>query len=350
MDPMRLLFSRALLSAPVLATLGLMLVGGCRSCKGSGSHGNNPWARALPLSTAAYGLPKVADARVEITRGRMLLEGRPILELSDGRIPAGSMRDGKDGLFVPSLARALTARIQELAGGSKGRLAIRCQPAVPFRTLRAVLYTAMRSGFTRPWLVVEGHGGALAGLPLELPSVVSGRGHSLRPAPARTPALAVGLDGERVRVTRWGRPHCPKAGAEGAMSCRSLSAGDPRHLGALSALLLASFRAQATRAGRRRRPDSSVMVWASLDVPVGGLVRLLDALREGPGGAGSCKLEPDETATRWQRTGPMVDPAGASDRGCLYYQTVLVWSRPGPMSQRKGGPRPPAHRKRSVMR
>ena len=60
---------------------------------------------------------------------------------------------------------------------------------------------------------------------------------------------------------------------------------------------------------------------------------LLDAIREAPGGAGTCKIVPDEITHRWKRTSPLLDPAGKSNQGCLYYQTVLVWSKPGHRKQ-----------------
>lgn len=75
------------------------------------------------------------------------------------------------------------------------------------------------------------------------------------------------------------------------------------------------------------------MVWVGMDVVVRDFVRLLDAVRETPEGGGSCKVIPDEATHHWKRTGPLADPAGKSTRGCLYYQTVLVWSKPGHRKQ-----------------
>jgi len=319
-----------LATGPLAVILGLTLaaLGGCKKK----SSNVNPWARALPKSTAAYGLPQVADAKVTVSRRQLLVSGKPLLKLKDGRLQKTALRDGVDGLYVPTLASALRPLAnQRLDGGaSHGRLAIYCQPAVPFRTLRAVLYTAMRSGFKRPWLVAEGASGKRVGLPLELPSVPSDQGHGLRPSPTRTPALAIGYDGKMLHVTRWGRSECPPGQAMGPAGCASLGAGlNKASLAKLSAHLLSRYRTSTLRPGRRRPPSNAIMVWAGLDVTVGDFVRLVDAAREAPGGAGSCNLAPDAKTHHWKRTSPVLDPTGKSNQGCLYHQTVLVWSKPG---------------------
>ncbi len=323
------MLSRRLLLV-VLATI-LAAQGGCKGCAKKRSQ-LNPWARALPKTTASYGLPKEADAQITVNRARLLLSGKPLLKLKNGRLAATALRDGIDGLYVPRLAQALRPLARQRADGSvpHGRLAIHCQPAVPFRTLRAVLYTAMRAGFMRPWLVAEGAGGKRVGLPLELPSVPSHLSHGLRPSPTRTPALAIGFDGTGLHVTRWGRPDCPQGKQPGASGCASLGKGlskESRNL--LSAHLRDRYRTAAVRPGRRRPPSNAAMIWAGLDVIVGDFVKLLDTTREAPGGAGSCTLQPDPETHLWKRTSPVMDPKGTATRGCLYHQTVLVWSRPG---------------------
>ncbi len=314
----------------VVLILGTTLTahGGCNKK----SSRPNPWALALPKTTAAYGLPQVADAKVTVNRGQLLVSGKPLLKLKDGRLPGATLRDGPDGLYVPALASALAplAKQRPDGGASYGRLAVHCQPAVPFRTLRAVLYTAMRAGFKRPWLVAEGAKGKRVGLPLELPSVPSKQSHNLRSSPTRTPALAIGYDGQRLHVTRWGRPDCPSDQTAPALGCAALGTGlNKFSLGKIGTHLRHRYRTSAQRPGRRRPSSNAVMVWVGMDVVVGDFVRLLDAVREGPGGLGSCKLIPDEPPHRWKRTSPLLDPTGKSTQGCLYYQIVLVWSQPG---------------------
>lgn len=323
-----------LASTPLVVILAMTLaaLGGCKKGCGKKISPANPWARALPKSTATYGLPSEADANVTVNRQGLLVSGKPLLKLKDGRLAATALRDGIDGLYVPALASALRplAKTRPDGGPSHGRLAIHCQPAVPFRTLRAVLYTAMRAGFRRPWLVAEGAGGKRVGLPLALPSVRGHQGHGLRPSPTRTPALAVGLDGEGLHVTRWGRSDCPSGPTKGGSGCASLGTGlNRKSLRRLSSHLRSRVRKAAQKPGRKRPPSNAIMVWAGLDERVGRFVRLLDALREGPGGAGSCKLVPDKKTHQWRRSSALVDPAGTSNQGCLYHQTVLVWSKPG---------------------
>ena len=169
-----------LVSTPLVVILAMTLaaLGGCKKGCGKKISPANPWARALPKSTANYGLPGKADAKVTVNRQRLLVSGKPLLKLKDGRLAETALRDGIDGLYVPALASALgpLAKTRPDGGPSHGRLAIHCQPAVPFRTLCAVLYTAMRAGFRRPWLVAEGAGGKRVGLPLALPSVPSHQG------------------------------------------------------------------------------------------------------------------------------------------------------------------------------
>jgi len=315
----------------VIPGIALAALGGCKKGCGNKRSAANPWARALPTSTAAYGLPQQADAIVTVNRQQLLLAGKPLLKLKDGRLPGTLLRDGVDGLYVPTLASALGPLAKKRPDGtpSHGRLAIHCQPAVPFRTLRAVLYTAMRAGFSRPWLVAES-AGRRVGLPLELPSVSGDQGHGLRPSPTRTPALAIGLDGKGLHVSRWGRSDCPAGPAATATSCASLGTGlNKTSLSKLGAHLRSRYLATAQRPGGRRPPSNAIMVWAGLDVTVGGFVRLLDAAREAPGAAGTCKLTPHSQSHHWKRTSPLVDPAGKSIQGCLYHQTVLVWSKPG---------------------
>lgn len=318
--------------AGLLAGAILVATSGCKKMKPKA----NPWARALPQSTATFGLPAEEDARVTLNRKQLMLSGKPLLKLQDGRLKATALRDGADGLYVPRLARALSPLAKRRADGkaSHGRLAVLCQPAVPFRTLRAVLYTAMRTGFYRPWLVVEGAGGKRVGLPLEFPSVTSDLSHGLRPSPTRTPPLAVGCTGTGLHLARWGRADCPKGDVAGPAGCPSLGLGSPgAGLGRLRAHLRDHHRAWASRPGRRRPPSNAIMVWAGLDTPVGRFVHLLDAVREAPGGIGSCRILPDAKTPRWKRASPLWNPKGDSPKGCLYYQTVLVWSKPGHRKQ-----------------
>ncbi len=195
-----------------------------------------------------------------LNRGQLLVSGKPLLKLKEGRLLGTALRDGVDGLFVPRLASILGPLAKQRPDGSPshGRLAIHCQPAVPYRTLRAVLYTAMRAGFSRPWLVAEGAKGERVGLPLELPSVPSEQGHGWRPSPTRTPALAVGMKGGGIHITRWGRTDCPGAGVANARGCPSLFPfPGPNKLNpsALTMHLRDRYGKAASRPGRQRPPS-----------------------------------------------------------------------------------------------
>lgn len=184
----------------------LVLLIGMAGCKKKSSP-PRPWARALPVTTARYPLPKAADVAVGLSRRQLQLDGKPLCPLKDGRLPRTQLRDGIDGLFVPKLHQALQAR--RAARAASTRIAIHAQPAVPFRTLRAVLYTAMRAGFLRPWLVADGAGEHRTAIPLDLPGTPPGKGHGLRSSPPRTPAIAIGLQSGAGSRHALGAPGLP---------------------------------------------------------------------------------------------------------------------------------------------
>jgi len=310
----------------------LALLCGVASCKKKRSK-PRPWARALPKTTAGYPLPKTADITIKLSRGQLELDGKRLITLKDGRLRRTQLRDGIDGLFVPKLHQAL--RTRRAANATASRLAIHAQPAVPFRTLRAVLYTGMRSGFHRPWLVADGAGGGRTAIPLDLPGTPPGKGHGLRSSPPRTPAVAIGLRAGRVHITRWGRPDCP-GGAQGSaqgsanLGCFAAGTGFSRKARKrLTKHLYEIYKRTARRDNpdRRRSSKNSLMVWAGLDTPVGHFVKLLDAAREAPGDRGSCTLSYAAETGRWTRKSALV--AAAARKGCLFHQTTLVWSQPG---------------------
>lgn len=87
-----------------------------------------------------------------VTRDRVLVNGKEVLKLEDGRLPAGVERTGRriDALHrrleEAGAALAVRATTSE-PGASNAALAVHCDRAVPFSVLGELLYTAGQAGF-----------------------------------------------------------------------------------------------------------------------------------------------------------------------------------------------------------
>lgn len=90
-----------------------------------------------------------------VTDGHILVDDRPVVKVSNGRVTASAKRDGEDGYFITPVFDALqeiSKRRPALraAGGEKGqggRLLFVADRRIPFRLLTEVLYTAGQASY-----------------------------------------------------------------------------------------------------------------------------------------------------------------------------------------------------------
>jgi hypothetical protein len=104
-------------------------------------------------------LPQAAvDAKVAggtvltVSKNRVLVDGEEVFSLSDGRLPVGLARTGRD---IDALHERLAAAASKSSSGrdntegSSGNaaLAVHCDRTVPFFVLGELLYTAGQAGY-----------------------------------------------------------------------------------------------------------------------------------------------------------------------------------------------------------
>lgn len=102
----------------------------------------------LVLPRAATGVPIEGAVVVEVTAKSIAVEGRPVVTLTDGMVPAGG---------YAALAAALTAERGKVTDvDAEPELSIQCDRRVPWSVLGPIVTVAGRSGFPEFRFIVRG--------------------------------------------------------------------------------------------------------------------------------------------------------------------------------------------------
>lgn len=100
----------------------------------------------LPQSTTDKN--PVEAARVIVTLESIKFGDKELLKLQNQRVAGGDL-DSKDDNFIPSLFKELDARAKSSGKeeDKEGRLLLQADRALPYSTLKKVLYTASMAGY-----------------------------------------------------------------------------------------------------------------------------------------------------------------------------------------------------------
>ncbi len=123
------------------------------------SYGSNPvnisqrrGELMLPKSSSTANMADMVDIHVGATS--ILVHGKPICNVKNGKVDESVKRDGADGFFITPLYKELKAKAKELKTKAKavgfkfeGNALIAAHKAVPYRLLSEVLYTANQAEF-----------------------------------------------------------------------------------------------------------------------------------------------------------------------------------------------------------
>jgi biopolymer transport protein ExbD len=164
----------ARLSLGVIALCALVLAGAC-----SGEEKEAAPEEAAGLDVPELGVlelpvslrtsdPQPSDARsVEVTPAGIRVDGKPLMLLEGGKLPAAERKDG----LIPKLKEAL-------ASPSKSELALALHSSVPYDTVAAVLDTAKAGGMRSVGFKVRKPSGTDAGWLVAKSFVMTPRTHS----------------------------------------------------------------------------------------------------------------------------------------------------------------------------
>lgn len=167
---------------------------------GSGSASVTVGDAAAPSVTVEVAVPEVAPhgyaanpppARVSVTPSAVVVDGRQVLALEGGQVPASAIVDGR----IPAIVGGLSA------AGADPRFVIAVDKSLPYGLLVQVLSTLTGQG-VRSFGVLARTGGAPVMLPLDLPdtgaAAAGAPGATARPAAAG--ALAASVEVEAASV------------------------------------------------------------------------------------------------------------------------------------------------------
>lgn len=227
-------------------TLGVALLAGCTD---------------LPTSTSTRELPEL-EILVEVQGESVQVDGEAVEVTHD------------QGQVIAPVREALVRRAVELGlrGSGEAGLALEVHPEVRCGLLVDLVYTAAQAGFGEQWLVVEGAGGQVRGIPLSRASISA----EAAAAPAAAPTAG-----------SWANPRLALDPSRGFV----LHAVD-RVVDSGSGLVVPCAHspcqdwplAELARLGRRVKldhpRDRAIMVAPDPDLPVQTLVHALDAVRD----------------------------------------------------------------------
>lgn len=106
----------------------------------------------LAKSTSTSNMADYLD--IHIGASSILVRGKPVVNIKNGKVDENVKRDGADGFFITPLYRTLKAESKKLktAGKTtgvafKGEALVAAHKEIPYRLLSEVLYTANQAEF-----------------------------------------------------------------------------------------------------------------------------------------------------------------------------------------------------------
>jgi biopolymer transport protein ExbD len=211
---------------------------GLASCPFLDAHSITTTAN-VPTVTSV-GLAKLkAGTTVTVTPKGIIADGKVLMVLKDGVIDSAELEGGATGIAIPPLRNALKALTHE--DSTMPPLALAIDPAIPYRTLISVMFSAKQGGFRDFDLVVRA-GSDLAMIALSLPEMEPATKGNLAPVGAVPPDPRMVVSITKDKMIVWSL-----SGLEGTLQKPKLDVA-PDHLATCAA------RSSRSRRDSRRSP------------------------------------------------------------------------------------------------